>query len=251
MSEPRRASSGDPAASESAAPAPRRRDRLAALARSIVNLSAILYLLALLAVVAALRLIGERWWVTTIALYLPRIGFALPLPLLIVALLIARSYRLLVTQVAAAFVLLFPLMGLHVGGARGATAGALRFRLFTLNIGLGKNGTAEILDRIRGANPDVIVLEEVDDDNVEAFRLGLPGYAFRHLDQFVIASRFPIEEEVVPPPIWIDGRAPIGPVRALPTDHARGAAPPLRRPSPLASRRLRSIARPMGSGTRS
>jgi endonuclease/exonuclease/phosphatase family metal-dependent hydrolase len=223
MSEP--SSRGDPAASEKAAPALRRRDRLAALARSMVNLSAVLYLLALLAVVAALRVIGERWWVTTIALYLPRIGFALPLPLLIVALLLARSYRLLATQVAAALILLFPLMGLHLGGARSATAGALRFRLFALNIGLAKNGTGEILERIRGANPDVIVLEEVDDDNVEPLRFGLPGYAFRHLDQFVIASRFPVEEEVVPPPIRIDGRArsaqyarcrlitPAGPIR--------------------------------------
>jgi endonuclease/exonuclease/phosphatase family metal-dependent hydrolase len=225
MSEASETTSVDPAAPECVAPAPRRRDQLAALARSIVNLSAVAYLLALLAVVAALRLIGERWWVTTIALYLPRIGFALPLPLLIVALLIARSYRLLVTQVVAAFVLLFPLMGLHLGGTRPATRGAQRFRLFTLNTGLGKNGTGEILDRIRGANPDVIALEEVDDDDVEALRLGLPGYAFRHLDQFVIASRFPIEEEWVPPAIWSDGEAqsaqyarcrlltPAGPIR--------------------------------------
>ena len=199
--------SGAPAPPENVGPASRRRDRFAALVRSAVNLSAVVYLLALLAVVAALRLIGERWWVTTIALYLPRIGFALPLPLLIVALLIARSYRLLVTQVLAAFVLLFPLMGLglHLGGARAATPGAQRFRLFTLNTGSGKNGTGEILDRIRGANPDVIALEEVDDDDVEALRLGLPGYAFRHLDQFVIASRFPIEAAVVPPPIWNEG----------------------------------------------
>jgi endonuclease/exonuclease/phosphatase (EEP) superfamily protein YafD len=207
MSEPPEPPGGDPAASRRVPPPLRRRDRLGALARSIVNLSAVLYLLALLAVVAALRLIGERWWVTTIALYLPRIGFALPLPLLVVALLFGRSYRLLATQVAAAVVLLFPLMGLHLGGERRATAGALRFRLFALNIGLAKNGTGEVLDLIHGANPDVVVLEEVDDDNVETLRLGLPGYAFRHLDQFVIASRFPVDEEAVPRRIWIDGRA--------------------------------------------
>ena len=197
----------DPAAPQGVARAPRRRDRFAVLASSIVNLSAVAYLLALLAMVAALRLIGERWWVTTIALYLPRIGFALPLPLLVVALLIARSYRLLVTQVVAVFVLLFPLMGLglHLGGARAATHGAQRLRLLTLNTGLGKNGAGEILDRIRGAHPDVIALEEVADDEVEALRLGLAGYAFRHLDQFVIASRFPIEEVVGPPPIWNNG----------------------------------------------
>jgi endonuclease/exonuclease/phosphatase (EEP) superfamily protein YafD len=197
----------NPGAWERAAPEPpRRRKRFRTLARSIVNVSAVLYLLALLAVVAALKLIGERWWVTTIALYLPRTGFALPLPLLIVGLLVTRSYRLLVTQVVAALVLLFPLMGLHAGGPRTATPGAQRLRIFTLNTGLGKNGTEEILGRIRGANPDVIVLEEVADDDVEALRLGLPGHAFRHLDQFIIASRFPIEEAVVPPPLGGDDR---------------------------------------------
>src|SRR5579863_7144976 len=225
MSGPSESTSDEPAAGENAAPAPGRRRRMAALARSIVNLSAIVYLLALLAVVAALRLVGERWWITTVALYLPRLGFALPLPLLVLALLVARSYRLLVTQLLATFVLLFPLMGLHVGGARAGTPGAQRFRLFTLNTGLGKNGTGEILDRIRGANPDVIALEEVDDGDVEALRRGFPGYAFRHLDQFVIASRFPIEGEEVPPPIWSHGRpqsaqyahcrliTPAGPIR--------------------------------------
>ena len=226
MIEPSESFGENPGAFESVPAATRPRGaRFGTLARSIVKVSAVLYLLALVAVVAAFRLIGERWWVTTIALYLPRIGFALPLPLLIVALLVARSYRLLVTQALAALVIFIPLMGLHVGGARTATPGAQRFRLFTLNTGLGKNGAGEILDRIRGADPDVIVLEEVDDDDVEALRLGLPGHAFRHLDQFVIASRFPIEEAVVPPPIWSNGQAqsvqyarcrlstPAGPIR--------------------------------------
>jgi endonuclease/exonuclease/phosphatase family metal-dependent hydrolase len=226
MSEPSESSGADTGASQDALSAPRRpMARLPAVARSIVNLSAVVYPLALLAVVAALRLIGERWWVTTIALYLPRVGFALPLPLLILGLLLARSYRLLVTQVVAALVLLFPLMGLHLGGARGAGPGTQRFRLFTLNTGLEKNGTGAILARIHGAAPDVIVLQEVADDDVDALRVGLPGYAFRHLDQFVIASRFPIEEAVLPPALWSGGRAepaqyarcrlstPAGPIR--------------------------------------
>jgi len=218
--------SDHPSACQGAAPTPvRRAPRFAALVGTIVGVSAVSYLVALLALVAALRLVGERWWVTTIALYLPRMAFALPLPLLSVALLLGRSYRLLVTQVAAAFVLLFPLMGLRVGGHRAARRGAQHLRLLTLNTGSAKNGSGEVLERIRGANPDVIVLEEVDDVDVEALRRGLAGYAFRYLDQFVIASRFPIEEAVTPPPIWSDGqpqsaryarcrlRTPAGPIR--------------------------------------
>ncbi len=208
MSGPSKTCGDNRGASGKGAPAASARTaRFPALARSIIEFSAVGYLVALLAVVAALRLIGERWWVTTIALYLPRIGFALPLPLLIAALLTARSYRLLVTQVVAAFVLLFPLMGLRLGPARPATPGAQRLRLFTLNTGLGRNGPGEILDRIRGADPDVIVLEEVAGDEVEALRLGLPGRAFRHLGQFVVASRFPIEEAALPPAVWSDGKS--------------------------------------------
>jgi vancomycin resistance protein VanJ len=226
ITDPSATSGVNSGASTSGAPGtPHRSGGSAALIKRVANFSAVTYLIALLATVAAFRLIGERWWVTTIALYLPRIGFALPLPLLIVALLMTRLHRALVTQVGAALVLLFPLMGLHVNRGRTATPGAQRLRLFTLNTGLEKNGTGEVLERIRGNNPDVIVLEEVDDNDVDALRLGLPGYAFRHLDQFVIASRFPVEEEVAPRPIWSDGEAqsahfarcrlstPAGPIR--------------------------------------
>jgi endonuclease/exonuclease/phosphatase (EEP) superfamily protein YafD len=182
-----------------------RSSKLAGLVRWIVRLSAVGYLVALLVVVAALRLIGERWWVTTAALYLPPIGWALPLPVLVLALSIGRCYRLLLTQVAAAGVLLFPLMGLHLTGARAATPGATRFRIFTANIGLAMIGIEPVLDRIHATDPDVIVLEEVEPDNVATLRAGLAGYAFRNLGQFVIASRFPIEGEYMPPPFSVDG----------------------------------------------
>jgi endonuclease/exonuclease/phosphatase (EEP) superfamily protein YafD len=142
---------------------------------------------------------------TTSALYLPRIGWALPLPFLTVALLIARSYRLLLTQAAALLVVLFLLMGLCLSGPHSATPGMPRFRIFTLNIGLGLSGVDDVLARIRSARADVIVLEEVGDENVASLRAGLPGFGFQRLDQFVIASRFPIEEPFVPPEIEVNG----------------------------------------------
>jgi hypothetical protein len=51
----------------------------------------------------------------------------------------------------------------------------------------------------------VIVLEEVEPDNVAPLQAGLTGYAFRNLGQFVIASRFPIEGDYMPPPFSVDG----------------------------------------------
>ena len=78
--------------------------------RRLLRIAAIAYPLSLLAILVSLRWIGERWWVTTTALYLPRWPFAAPLPLLALALAVAGPRRLLLTQVAA-LLLLIPLLG--------------------------------------------------------------------------------------------------------------------------------------------
>jgi vancomycin resistance protein VanJ len=200
-------------------PRPRRRGAAA------IRLLAIGYLLALAAVAAALRLGGERWWLATVALYLPRVVFALPLPVVAAALLWSRSYRLLPTQIAAAWLVLFPLMGLRLSGPRAATPGAWRFRVLTANIGNGAGGIEGVVERARRDNPDLVVLEEVEADDVESLRVGFAGYAFWSAGQFVVASRFPLEEATLPPALWLDGHlyprgyahcrliTPAGPIR--------------------------------------
>lgn len=167
---------------------------------------AIGYLVALAAIVGALRLGGERWWLATVALYLPRIAFALPLPFVVAALLWARSYRLLATQIVSAWIVLFPLMGLRLGGLQAPTPGAWRLRVFTANIGNGAGGIDAVVARARGADPDLVVLEEVDAADVASLRAGLAGYAFWSAGQFAVASRFPIEEAALPPALEIEGR---------------------------------------------
>ena len=193
----------------------------------VIRFLAIGYLIALMAAVATLRLVGERWWLATVALYLPRIGFGFPLPFVVAALLWTRSYLLLPTQVACAVIVLFPLMGLRVGGPQAPTPGAWRFRVFTANVGNDAGGTAHIVTRARSADPDVIVLEEVADTpfEIERLRAGFAGYAFWSSGQFAVASRFPIEDAALPPPQRLGERfvprnyarlrliTPAGPVR--------------------------------------
>ena len=53
--------------------------------RLLAIIGAVAYPLALVAVILAFRYVGERWWVTLAAMYLPRLGFALPLPFILVA----------------------------------------------------------------------------------------------------------------------------------------------------------------------
>src|ERR1700722_936883 len=110
---------GAPKSDGDAAPIPSRARRTA---RVLATLLAIGYPAALLAVVA-LRFIGERWWVTTVALYLPRLGFALPLPFVVLAAAL-RSARLLALQASSIALLIFPLLGLRLGGPRPPTPGA-------------------------------------------------------------------------------------------------------------------------------
>jgi hypothetical protein len=49
------------------------------LASAALPMLAIGYPVALLIFMASLRFVGEKWWATTIALYLPRAPFFLPL----------------------------------------------------------------------------------------------------------------------------------------------------------------------------
>lgn len=185
---------------EQAPPAPAKR-RLGFFGWLLV-LAAVGYPTALLLIILALRLIGEGWWVTTAALYLPRLGFGLPLPVLVLAILIARRPRLLVTQAVAAALLIFPLMGLrlHLDGASEAAApGVLRLRVLSYNVDSGSMGVDGILSVLRGADADLLLLQEANQSVGEAVRLGLPGYVVRTDGQFLVASRFPLDEIVAPP----------------------------------------------------
>ena len=166
-----------------------------------VRVAAVGYVLSLLAVIVAFRFMGERSWVTEVALYLPRVGFALPLPFLTLALLLARAHRWLTTQAVALALVLFPLMGLHLSGGRSPTPGAERLRVLTFNINEGRAGIADIIARARAASPDLILFQEAGHVESEPMKAALAGYFFDHTDQFVLASRFPIEERFFPPPL--------------------------------------------------
>lgn len=172
----------------------------------ILRVLAIGYPLAILGIILVFRLIGERWWVVTILLYLPRWGFALPLPFLTLWILFTGPRRLLIYLAVGVALLVFPLMGLHLSGAVAATPGAFRLRLITYNIDAGQYGPEAILGQIRVANADVILLQEARPQQTGDLKAGLPGYFFHEHDQFMIASRYPIQNAYQPPPLQNNGR---------------------------------------------
>src|ERR1700722_13510102 len=108
--------------------------------RRVVAGLAVAYPIALLGAVAVLRYVGEAWWLSTLGLYLPRIGFALPLPFLAVALHFLRRPPLLWLQAVGALIILFPLMGLVLPRPTSADRGAATLRVLSFNVNAGYGG---------------------------------------------------------------------------------------------------------------
>jgi basic amino acid/polyamine antiporter, APA family len=184
-------------------PTHERRPRLVRAAK----VAAIVYPLLLLATIGGLRAVGERWWVTTVALYLPRLVFAAPLPLLAIALLWLRLPRWLWTQLPSVLLLVFPLLGFVAPGTRAASATGPSLRVLSYNVNSGLGGVDRIVTEIDHFAPDVVVLEETG--HLEAFEPPLRArYATVRLDdQFILATRYPLAALTEPDRLPFDGHA--------------------------------------------
>jgi endonuclease/exonuclease/phosphatase (EEP) superfamily protein YafD len=180
------------------------RARRSALVSATLRGLAIGYPVALIFFMAALRLVGERWWGTTIALYLPRVPFALPLLPLIVAIVWIGPRRLLWTQLLAC-ALLLELMGFRLAWPTPPTPGSLHLRIVSCNIHTGALGLKRIMSTLRAVNPDIIVLQEVYGESYAELQTLAPGYFVRGEGQFWLASRFPVEQVTAPPPQRVEG----------------------------------------------
>jgi endonuclease/exonuclease/phosphatase (EEP) superfamily protein YafD len=163
--------------------------------------AAVGYPVALIGVILVLRFVGDDWWVAIAALYLPRLGFAIPLPFLTAALLLSRAWWWLPTQLVALVLVVFPLMGLHLASGRAPTPGLPSLKVLTWNANSARGGIDNIAALVRDADADVIAIQEAGYQDAGPWRAALPGYNVEKDGQFVLASRFPIEEQFEPPPV--------------------------------------------------
>lgn len=167
---------------------------------------AAVYPLALLATVLALRAIGERWWVTTVALYLPRIVLAVPLLIVLGALLALRLRRWLWTQLPSVLLLAFPLMGLVLPWPHGS-AGAPGVRLLSYNVNSGLGGVDGVVEQIDRFSPDVVLLQETGHNEGFEPLLRARYATVSVVDQFVLAARYPLSAMTGPDRIAFEGHA--------------------------------------------
>jgi endonuclease/exonuclease/phosphatase (EEP) superfamily protein YafD len=181
---------------------PARAGRFARLFRLLTLILAMGYPLALLGVVLALRFVGERWWVTLVAMYLPRAGWALPLPLVIGAIMVWGDRRLLLLQVVSVAIIAFPLMGFQLGlGRSPVTPEGPLLRVVSYNVRSQRLQTPGLLAQIRLFAPDLVLLQELQSSPGKALPKDFEGWSVRHDGQFFVASRFPIRDTYLPPGI--------------------------------------------------
>jgi vancomycin resistance protein VanJ len=182
-----------------------RTGRASLLGRAAIVL-AVLYVLGLLGAIAAFRIVGERWWVTTVALYLPRMGFALPLPVVLLALWATGAGRSLWILLGASLPPLLVLMGFVLPWPARADAGAPVVRVMSYNVNSEIAGADAIVQEIDGFSPDIVFLVE-HGSSEEIITLLRARYATVRVEgQFIAATRFPIASSFDPDKLHYSGR---------------------------------------------
>jgi vancomycin resistance protein VanJ len=162
--------------------------------RRLVTVCAWAYPATVLLALLLLRFSGERWWVTAVALYVPRKFFAIPLLPIVLALLLQRRFRLLAAPVVAGFLVLFPLMGLVLPGWRRAAPDGPRLRVLSINADSANEGASVLLAAVDRYAPDVVMMQEISLSPSHPLLRGLSlRYPTVHASsQFIVASRFPL-----------------------------------------------------------
>jgi endonuclease/exonuclease/phosphatase family metal-dependent hydrolase len=175
--------------------------------RPLTRLVAFAYPIALLLVILVLRFGAQRFWQAQLALYVPRVSFALPLLPLVIALLALRLRRELWSQLAAAWLVLFPLMGFVLPGLpRSAHDPSKVLRVLSYNGNFAYGGQQNLAAEVRRFDPDIAVFQQTYFTDQLIPALGPRYIASNTQGEFVIVSRFPITAQLTPPQIPHLGR---------------------------------------------
>jgi vancomycin resistance protein VanJ len=170
--------------------------------RTAAIIAAVAYPAALILVVLALRGIGERWWVTVVAMYLPRAGFALPLPFVLAAQYVWGPRKLLAVQVLSVLLLLFPLMGLNLGLGRVFTwSKTPAIRIISFNVKYSRSSAEALAAQARDTGTDLVLLQDATGELYTALRKALGDWDVRLDAEFILATRLPVKSVFLAPPL--------------------------------------------------
>ncbi len=167
-------------------------------ARALVCVAVIVHFVAVVGAALALFVWGEHTRATFFLLYGPRHPFAAAGIVLLPAVLFTRAARietrrvLVVMEVVAMLIALFPLMELRVG--RSSKPRGTPLRLLTYNVFYARTDRAALTREITGAGANVIVLQEARSSFGEYLQAQLPGWTVRVDDEFLLATKLNVRE---------------------------------------------------------
>lgn len=156
--------------------------------RRLVRLLSWTYLAVVVIGCLALQTIGERWWLTGVALYLPPLSTLAPLLLLAPAALLLSPKSLWLHAAAVLVVLAGPL---RLTWNRPVPPGDSRV-LSVMSNNTGERKLADVVALAARRQPDFVALQDVAPVLEQELRRALPGYHFSREGEFTLASRFPI-----------------------------------------------------------
>lgn len=153
------------------------------------------YLLALFAVSASIRVGGDRNWLATVMLFGPKWIYAVPMPILLLWTVFARRGRVAWGMLAvAAAMLLFPIGRFCIPSNPLARSERQELRILTFNAGGGDCDLTELQKLIASASPDVVCIQEGSEAISRAF--GREWHT-NQVGQLIIASRAPATQREV------------------------------------------------------
>lgn len=135
--------------------------------RPILTLACCSYLLIIIATWIFVREMGDRWWVATLLLILPRWPFLLPLVVLGPLVIAARKWWLRAVVAVAAVLVLTALMGFRVAMPISAPdRGDLR--VMTFNVHRQHVDPDQLAQYLATVNPDVVAIQDWSEANHES-----------------------------------------------------------------------------------
>lgn len=161
------------------------------------------YAAIVLVMLLLIRGLGDRWWLATVLLFMPRMVLLLPVVLLAALAGWARRPRLWALHGAILLVVLFPILGLSlpIGQLWSFRMLGPRLRIMTLNQGIGSTSGYRLISLIESLHISLVCFQEgytghegSPDEVLETYF----AKGWHHNRERSIFSRLPIAEELPP-----------------------------------------------------
>ncbi|MDX2004247.1 MAG: endonuclease/exonuclease/phosphatase family protein [Meiothermus sp.] len=145
-----------------------------------------------------LNLSEGRYWLATLAAYIPQHPYGIPAGLLLLGALWRRTPGAVALNLFALGFWLLALMGFAL--PKPAASGSPALRLMSYNVRLDNaDKVGRIAQAIRAERPDALCMSEVFDWGAQQLSREFPGWYWRQAREVAIFSRHPLQNVVVRP----------------------------------------------------